>query len=168
VAEAPVVPGSAVAATITPPATITAAPDRAELRLELPSDIPGWLATIGSALAVAGFVLPWATRMPFTTGRGGYTDLWGLAASSHWSVLAVTAGLLVLSLLPRHVPPWIRAGVVPLALGGMLLGLVWPFVMGQFGSDIGSLGVALAAVMLIGSGLLGLRPRRHAATRSAV
>ena len=58
-------------------------------------------------------------------------------------------------------PAWIRTGLLPLGLGGLLLGLVWPYVLGGFGSHIGSLAVGLGALLLLIGGGLGARATRR-------
>jgi hypothetical protein len=147
-------------------------PDRAswlaDLPFDAPDDLAGWLVTIGSALAVVGFLLPWSARMPFAAGEFGYTDRWGLAVPSHLLLLLATLLLLVSSVRPTPIPAWVRAGVAPLVLGGLLLGIVWPFVIGGFGSQIGSLAVAMAAMVLVVGGGLAIRAERHGRPRSGV
>jgi hypothetical protein len=133
----------------------------ADLRLDAPDDLPGWLVAIGGAIAVAGFLLPWAVVIPFTASFGGYTDRWGLAISSHLVLFAAALGLLSAAIMPNRIPDWIRNGVLPLALGGLLLGIVWPYVFGGIGSQIGAMSVALAALLLMVGGVLAVRPRRH-------
>jgi hypothetical protein len=106
--------------------------------------------------------------VPFAAGISGYTDRWGLALPSHLIVFAAVLGLLLLSVLPTRAPAWIRSGVLPLALGGLLLGVGWSYVVGDVGSDVGSLAVAAAAVILVLAGTLGVRPPRHDRPSSGV
>jgi hypothetical protein len=133
----------------------------ADLHLDAPDDLPGWLVAIGGAIAVAGFLLPWAVVIPFTASFGGYTDRWGLAISSHLVLFAAALGLLSAAIMPNRIPDWIRNGVLPLAFGGLLLGIVWPYVFGGIGSQIGAMSVGLAALLLMVGGVLAVRPRRH-------
>ncbi len=139
----------------------------ADLPFDAPDDLPGWLVAIGSGIAVAGFLLPWAAVVPFTSGFG-YTSQWGLAIPSHLLLFAAVLGLLSLAILPNRLPAWIRNGVVPLGFGGLLVGVVWPYVFGGIGSQIGSMSVALSGLLLLVGGLLEVRPRRHGATRPGV
>lgn len=133
----------------------------ADLPFDAPDDLPGWVVTIGSAIAVAGFFLPWAAVIPFFTTGLGYTDRWGFAISSHVLVFLGVLGLLVLTILPNRLPAWFRLGPLPLALGGLLLGVVWPFVIGGIGAQIGALSVAFGGLLLIAGGVLAVRPARH-------
>ncbi len=133
----------------------------ADLPFDAPDDLPGWVVTIGSAIAVAGFFLPWAVVIPFFTTGLGYTDRWGFAIPSHVLVFLGALGLLVLTILPNRLPAWFRLGPLPLALGGLLLGVVWPFVIGGIGAQIGALSVAFGGLLLIAGGVLSVRPARH-------
>jgi hypothetical protein len=156
----------------TPPAAVPAAdPDAASpvagLRLDRPSDLAGWLVTAGSSVGVVAFVLPWSKAIPFTAGFG-YTDRWGLATPSHLLIALATLVTLALAVAQTPVPAWVRTGILPLALGGLLLGVVWPYVVGGFGSDVGSLGVALAGTLLVLGGATAVHAGRHGASKPAV
>jgi hypothetical protein len=139
----------------------------ADLPFDTPEDLAGWLVTIGSGVALIGFFLPWTAAMPFTTDFG-YTSRWGLAVPSHLLLVLATLLLFVSSIIPSRIPLWLRSGLAPVVFGGLLLGIVWPFVIGGFRSDIGSLAVAVGAMILIVGGGLVVRADRHAARRSGV
>ena len=126
------------------------------------TDVAGWLVVVGSVMATLGFVLPWSLTVIGASGAGGYLDDWGLASPTH--VLALAAVLLVLALgvVRTTVPAWLRTGVFGLALGGLLIGLTWPYVLGPLGADIGALLVALGGVALVGGGALAIVADRHA------
>jgi hypothetical protein len=132
----------------------------ADLQFDPPKSLPGWLIAAGSAAAIAGFLLPWS-RMLEGQGGFGYLDTWGLATPSRVLVLLFTVVALALAILPNRVPAWIRTGVVGLVLGGLLLGIVWPYLI-DGASAIGTLAEATAALLLIIGGLLAVRPLRHA------
>lgn len=171
----PSVPNGAVAGD--PIAAASATPARlrpgvaslfSDLPFDAPDDLPGWVVAIGSAVSVAGFLLPWAAAIPFFTTGIGYMDRWGFAVPSHVLVFLAALGLLVLTILPNRLPEWIRVGVLPLALGGLLLGVVWPYVIGGIGAQIGALSVAFGGLLLIAGGTLAVRPKRHGQRPPAV
>ena len=138
----------------------------ADLPFDTPKSLPGWLIAAGSAAAIAGFLLPWSRMIP---GQGGfgYLDVWGLASSSRILLLLFTVVALALAILPNRVPAWLRSGVAGLVLGGLLLGIVWPYLL-DGASAIGTLAEAAAAFLLIIGGLLAVRPQRHAEDDPAV
>jgi hypothetical protein len=138
----------------------------ADLPFDTPKSLPGWLIAAGAAAAIAGFLLPWSRMIP---GQGGfgYLDTWGLASSSRILVLLFTVMALALAILPNRVPGWLRSGVAGLVLGGLLLGIVWPYLL-DGASAIGTLAEAAAALLLIIGGLLAVRPERHAEDEPAV
>jgi hypothetical protein len=138
----------------------------ADLPFETPDSLPGWLVAAGSAAAVAGFLLPWSNIIPFTSGFG-YLDRWGLATPSHLLILLLTAFTLALSVLPNRVPVWIRSGVLGLVLGGLLLGVVWPYLLDGFGALLGALAEVTGALLMIVGGILAVRDR-HAEDETGV
>jgi hypothetical protein len=132
----------------------------ADLHFDAPKSLPGWLIAAGSAAAIAGFLLPWSRMIP-GAGGFGYLDTWGLATSSRLLLLLMTVVALALAILPNRVPAWLRSGVAGLVVGGLLLGIVWPYLLDGV-SAIGTLAEAAAALLLIIGGLLAVRPQRHA------
>jgi hypothetical protein len=141
----------------------------ATVRAALPSldaarvgELAGWLVAAGSAMAALGFVLPWSVAVIGARGYGGYLDGWGLASPTH--VLALAAVLLTLGLgvVKTTVPAWLRTGVLGLALGGMLIGLTWPYAIGPLGADIGAMLATLGGLALVAGGALALWSDRHA------
>jgi hypothetical protein len=143
------------------------APLLADLPFDAPNSLPGWLIAAGSAAAIAGFLLPWSTTIPFASGFG-YLDTWGLATPSHLLLLLATVATLALAILPNRVAAWLRTGVAGLVLGALLLGIVWPYLLDGFGAMIGALAEGVAAALLLIGGLLAVRPPRHAEDEPAV
>jgi hypothetical protein len=139
----------------------------ADLPFDSPDSLPGWLIAAGSSAAIAGFLLPWSNAIPFAGGFG-YLDTWGLATPSHLLILLMTVALLALTILPNRVPGWLRNGVAALGLGGLLLGIIWPYLMDGFGAMIGVLAAATGAMLLLIGGLLAARPQRHAGDEPGV
>jgi hypothetical protein len=103
----------------------------------------GSVSIAGAALAAVGFLLPWASVMIGASGSE-YFDRWGLAGPGH---VLVVIGILAL---------------LTLAVGSMLLGLTWPYLLGPLEAAPGVLIDAIGAVALIGSGVLALVTDRHA------
>ena len=90
-------------------------------------------------MAVLGFLLPWSFSVIGSRGSGGYLDDWGLASPTHVLALAAVLVVLALGILQTTVPIWFRTGVLGLALGGLLVGLTWPYALGPLGADIGAM-----------------------------
>lgn len=165
-APLPAASPSLAAAERDPRPSAGSAPLLGDLSFGAPTSLPGWLVAAGCAAAIAGFLLPWSRMIP---GQGGfgYLDTWGLASSSRLLVLLLTMVTLALAILPNRAPAWLRTGVAGLVLGGLLLGLVWPYLL-DGASAIGTLAEAAAALLLIVGGLLAVRPERHAEVEPAV
>ncbi len=121
----------------------------------------GWLAVAGAALGAVGFVLPWGISVIGARGVG-YFDRWGLAGPYHPVVFATLLGLLALSLVRNPIPLWVRVGLPGLGLGALLIGLIWPYLVGLTGTGPGALVVAIGAVALLVAGLVALATDRHA------
>jgi hypothetical protein len=144
------------------------APLLADLPFDAPDDLPGWLVAAGAGIATVGFFLPWAHRLIAASGEG-YFNAWGLGAVMHLPVFAAALVTLGLAVLPNRVPGWLRAGVLPLVLGGLVLGLAWPYVfVGPLRGQFGSLLEAFAGLVLVTGGILALRAERHAGGPPAV
>jgi hypothetical protein len=141
-----------------------------DLPFEAPSTVPSWLVAIGSAVAAAAFLLPWSSPAVGARSFGGYTDSWGFASPSHLLVWLATVAVLILAVTPNRVPAWLRTEAAGLVLGGVLLGFAWPYVIGGWpgGASIGIFAEAIAALVLVSGGILGLRPARHAEGRAGV
>jgi hypothetical protein len=127
----------------------------------------GWLSVAGSALAAVGFLLPWSDSVIGASGVG-YFDRWGLAGPLHVLVVLGLLAILALALTSNPIPLWVRVGLPGLGLGALLLGLVWPYLLGPLGSSAGVLIVSIGAACLGVAGLLALVGDRHAGVDRAV
>lgn len=119
------------------------------------AEFVGWLSVAGAAFASVGFLLPWGQVMIGSSGVG-YFDRWGLAGPAHVVVVVGLLALLALGLARTDVPVRIRTGIGGLGLGALVLGLVWPYVVGPLGSGPGAQIVGIGALALIVSGLLAI------------
>jgi len=167
---------AAVASSAASPASSESPPRRADdvallsdLPFDAPDTLPGWLVAVGAGISVVSFLLPWSAVV---LGSGsldqGWTDTWGVASPSHLVVLLAALAVLALTTFPNRVPGWIRTGLAPLVLGGILLGLLWPYLFGGYGAGFGALAEAIGALLLVAGGILALRPARHGAGDAAV
>ena len=129
------------------------APLFADLPFDAPNSLSEWLVMVGSAVAAFSFLLPWAP------GIVDYTSSWGLSSLANLPILAILVATVILAILPNGVPPWIRAAVLPLIGGSLFLGLLWPYIFGDFGAVFGSIVGAAAAVVLIVGGTVAVAPR---------
>jgi hypothetical protein len=126
------------------------------------AEIASWFVVVGATMAVLGFLLPWATIVIGARSAGSYFDSWGLASPTHVVILAATMVILALGIVRTTVPLWLRSGVLPLALGSLLVGLIWPYEVGSLGADIGVLVVGLGGVAMIAGGVVTIWATRHA------
>lgn len=119
----------------------------------------GWLVVVGSVLAVVAFLLPWSPNGVIgSPGDPGYLGRWGLANGAYLLVMAASFGCLAVQVLETRLPVVVRDGILPLVLGGFLLGFGWTYVAGPFGADLGVQGILLGGALLVLGGVLGLRP----------
>ena len=128
----------------------------------------GWLMIIGSAVAILGFLLPWSRSVIGAEGAGTYFDSWGIANPSHIFVVLTLAAALGMAIVANPIPTWIRTCAAGLALGGILVGLTWPYLFGPLGAGPGVLAILVGGVMLAVAGILDLVEARHAATEPIV
>jgi len=128
----------------------------------------GWLMIIGSAVAMLGFLLPWSRAVIGAEGVGTYFDSWGIANPSHILVVLALAAALGLAIVANPIPSWIRTCCVGLAMGGLLVGLSWPYFLGPLGAGPGVVAVLVGGIMLGAAGVLDLVEARHAPTEPAV
>lgn len=118
------------------------------------AEIGTWFVIVGAAMAVLGFLLPWSRVVIGSRSAGGYLDNWGLASPTHVVVLAAALAILGLGVMRTKVPVWLWAGVLALGLGGVLVGLTWPYLVGPLGADVGVIIVGLGGLALaIGGGV---------------
>jgi hypothetical protein len=137
------------------------APLLEQLQIELPDNLADWLIAAGSAIAAVGFLLPWSDAVVGAKGFGGYTDSWGLASPSHVFVLLAVCGMLTLAVMPNPIPAWIRSGFSGVLAGGLLVGLVWPYLIGGMGAGLGVMAETMGAILLLVGGFAAYRDARH-------
>lgn len=157
--------GLAAAPVVAPPASPSvrsrAATVLGGVSVAIPRELPDWLAIAGSALAIASFPLPWATDGVIGASGIGYFANWGLANPGHLLLVLAALVVLVLSVFPNRLPGWIRTGVLPLVVGGVLLGLAFAYHARPFGGGTGVTVLLVAALVLLIGGLVGVRPGRN-------
>lgn len=125
------------------------------------AEIAGWFVVVGATMAILGFLLPWSVVVIGARMTGSYFDTWGLASPTHVLIFAAIMLVLALGIVRTAVPIWIRSGVLPLALGSLLIGLAWPYQVGPLGADVGILVVALGALSLVIGGVVATWATRH-------
>jgi hypothetical protein len=127
----------------------------------------GWIAVVGCAVSGLGFLVPWARTM-VGSGGDGYIDQWGLAGPGHLVVIVALAVVGVLTVLPNRIPAWVRLGLPGLALGSLIVGLVWPYLFGPLGTLPGTYLSLVGALMLAGAAVTTLVIDRHEGPGSPV
>jgi hypothetical protein len=144
------------------------APLLADLPLDAPDDLPGWLVVAGAAAGAIGFFLPWAHRVIGAAGDG-YLSSWGFGALMNVPIFIAVFVTLALAVMPNRVPAWIRTGALPLVVGGLVIGTVWPYVLyGPLNGRLGSVIESFAGLLLVVGGVLALRAVRHAGAPPSV
>ena len=169
--------GQQEAAVATEAAAVTRKPLRpgsASLFADLPFDAPNtlidWLVAFGGGAATIGFFLPWSSVViGAASGGGSYMETWAIANPTHLLVALVSFAGFVLSVLPNRVPRWLRSSLLGLVLGGVLIGLVWPYLFAAgFGYKVGVIVEIVGALVLIVAGVLSILPSRHDSDASSV
>ena len=69
---------------------------------------------------------------------------------------AVTIVLLVLTLIPSRIPVSVRGVLLPILVGGWLLGVVWIYATTAFGLGWGVDALAIGGLLLVVGGAVGL------------
>jgi hypothetical protein len=159
---------SSIAATDSAEADPATTPPDTGARATRLAEIGTWFVIVGAAMAVLGFLLPWSTVVIGSRSLGGYLDTWGLASPTHVVVLLATVAILGLGILRTTVPVWLWSGVLPLVLGGLLVGLTWPYQVGPLGADVGVIVVALGGLALVIGGVVTSWATRHVEVEPAV
>jgi hypothetical protein len=143
-------------------------PRLGNFQLDLPNNLAAWLVAVGSGISLVAMLLPWSDNVVGAKHFGGYTDTWGLAVPSHFIVVGLLIAVLALAVTPNPVPSWIRTGVLGVLFGGLLIGLVWPYFLGDFTAGLGVIGETIGAVLLVVGGILDRRATRHASLPTSV
>ncbi len=125
------------------------------------AEIANWFVVVGASMSILGFLLPWSVTVIGSRSFGGYFGSWGLASPTHVLVLLGLLAVLALGVLRTPIPEWIRTGILGLGMGGLLIGLVWPYVVGPLGADIGVLITALGGISLVIGGAVSSWATRH-------
>jgi hypothetical protein len=136
--------------------------------LGLPVNAPGRTVAFGAAIAGFGFLLPWAEIVIGSGSMGSFFDQWGLAGPGNVLVFLLLFGVGALAVAHERIPITESTGLPALVLGSILLGLVFPYVMGPFHEAIGVYVVAVGGVVMIVGGLLSRAATRHAAVSASV
>lgn len=127
----------------------------------------GWLAVAGAAVGAAGFLLPWARTVIGADGVG-YLDTWGFAGPGHPLIVLGLLAILGLAVVKNPIPAWARLGIPGLALGSLLVGMLWPYVFGPLGPLPGAYLSLVGAVMLVVAAIASLASDRHVPTHTGV
>ncbi|MBA3235630.1 MAG: hypothetical protein H0T59_06530 [Chloroflexi bacterium] len=124
-------------------------------------DVAGGFVTVGAAIAILGFLLPWARFVTGSAGGGGYFGSWGLASPTHLIVLAGLLAILAVGVVRTRVPAWLASGALATSLGGLVVGLTWPYLVGS-GVGMGVTFAALGGVAMVIGGIAGAWATRRA------
>jgi hypothetical protein len=125
-------------------------------------EIAGWFVIVGATMSVLGLLLPWSRSVIGSSGIGTYFDTWGLASPTHSFVLMGLLAALGLAIVPTKIPAWFRSGVIGLGLGGLLVGLTWPYLFGPLGADVGVTVTVIGGLALLIGGGVASWATRHA------
>ncbi len=139
----------------------TASTQRAAVSVHAPAELPGWLAIAGSAIAAVSFLMPWSRDGVIGAVGSSYFDRWGLANAGYLPLVLAALGLLALNGIPNPVASWVRAGLAPLAIGGILFGLDWAYQTRPYSDGLGVTLLLVASLVLMAGGILGVRAGRH-------
>jgi hypothetical protein len=116
------------------------------------------LVGVGAAIAGLGFVLPWASVLAGSGLIGDYWARWGLAGPGHWIVVLGLLALIGLALAGDPVAR-VPVGGIAIAVGALLVGLLWPYLFGLLGHSVGVWVVLVGAILVAVGGALDVR--RH-------
>jgi hypothetical protein len=146
-----------------------AAAPRSRRALDVDRAFPPQAVVVGAGIATLGFLMPWAPIVIGSTHTGGYLDQWGLAAPGHAALLLVIIALGAAASQVDRLPDWARPGLPAVIISGILIGLVWPYLLvGGFQPTVGVYLTFAAAIVLVVGGLLDMWVTRHARGSRAV
>jgi hypothetical protein len=120
----------------------------------------GWLAVAGGTLASLGFLLPWS-RVVIGSNGVGYFASWGFAGPGHLLVVVALLAVVALALVGVRVPVAIRLGAPGLFLGGLIIGVAWPYLVGPLGALPGVWLSLFGAATLTVASIAALVGTRH-------
>jgi hypothetical protein len=83
-------------------------------------------------------------------------------------ILLVVVALGAVASQVDRLPGWARPGLASLVVAGVLVGLVWPYLLGGFQPAVGVYVTLAGALVLSLGGSLDLWLRRHASVPRAV
>jgi hypothetical protein len=149
-------------------ASATAGAQETLTELGLSTDTPRLLVASAAAIAALSFLLPWSSIVVGSGQLGGYTASWGLAGPGHPIVALALVGLGSFAMAGERLPRWARPGLPALILAGLVVGLVWPYLMGPLGAMVGSWVAVAGSLLLVVGGALDLRTGRHQTVTSSV
>ena len=144
-----------------------AAPDEAQAERAKVEAMIDYVAVAGCALALLGFLIPWARTMIGSSGTG-YLDQWGLAGPGHVVIILGLGAIVIGAVAPNRIPARLRLGIPGLIVGAILIGLVWPYVLGPLGALPGAFLSLVGALTLVGASIASIMVDRHAKAGSAV
>jgi hypothetical protein len=127
----------------------------------------GWVAVGACTISLLGFLIPWARTVIGSAGAS-YLDQWGLAGPGHLVIVLALGLILAGAIVPNRIPAWIRLGVPGLVVGAILIGLVWPYVLGPLDALPGAFLSLAGAVTLVVASIAAIVVDRHATRRPAV
>jgi hypothetical protein len=130
--------------------------------------LPPRVAVIGAGIAGLGFLLPWAAVVIGSGRIGGYLEQWGLAGPGHPILLLVLVALAAAAWQVERLPAWARPGLPAVIVSSLLIGLVWPYLLGNLQPSVGLYLTFVGAIVLGVAGILDLWATRHGGEPRAV
>ncbi|MFL5777841.1 MAG: hypothetical protein ACJ761_02755 [Chloroflexota bacterium] len=146
----------------------TVGDDAAEVPINRVEAAVTWLAAAGAIFVTVGLLLPWSDYLIGADGPPSYFDRWGLGSPGHLLLLLAGMSMIGLEIVPSRVPSWLRTGIGGLVLGSLVLGVLWPYLIGPLGAGVGVLTAAAGSVLLIAAGLGASWESRHSSHASPV
>ncbi|MFL5673870.1 MAG: hypothetical protein ACJ779_02595 [Chloroflexota bacterium] len=144
---------------VTPTGAASAPEDGHPTRL---GEIAGWYVVVGATMVVLGFVLPWS-RAAIADRSGVSFEPWAITTPLGVALFASALVVLALGIVRTSVPVWLRSGVLPVALGCLVIGAGWSAHLGPTGGGIGAAVASLGGLALVIGGVVSIWTGRHAA-----